>query len=78
MMRNKILRVLIPAALLAGGMLLIYVVAINWGLETVSYAFLLGFPMISGAIIMWFRPKGSFQTLGKVLRGWSACCCSLF
>ena len=65
MMRNKILRVLIPAALLAGGMLLIYVVAINWGLETVSYAFLLGFPMISGAIIMWFRPKGSFQTLGK-------------
>lgn len=65
MIPNKFIRVLTPAFILAAGMLAIYAVAIKWGLETVSYAFLLGFPLLAGFIIMWFRPKESFQTLGK-------------
>lgn len=65
MMHNKYFKVLFPAFLLAAGMLAIYALAIKWGAETVSFAFLLGFPLLAGFIIMWFRPPGTFQTLGK-------------
>jgi hypothetical protein len=44
-------------------MLGVYAVALMFDVETVSFTFLLGFPIIAGWVILHFRPKGSFQTL---------------
>ncbi|MEW7008625.1 hypothetical protein [Lentilitoribacter sp. EG35] len=63
----KIIRIAAPAILLVAGLLGLYVIALMIDVELVSFAFLFGFPILCGLIIMHFRPKGSFKSFGKAL-----------
>lgn len=66
MIRNA-LRIFAPAATLIVGLIGIYSIALFFEFETVSFAFLLGFPFVAGIVIMRFRPKGSFRTFGGAI-----------
>ena len=57
-MTLRVLHTLVPAILLAAGLILTYLVALALGAETVSVTFLLGFPIFAGAAILFLRPKG--------------------
>ena len=64
-MLTKILKIFAPALALIAGLTALYPVALMMGVETVSFRFLIGFPLVAGIVIMHFRPKGSLIGLGK-------------
>jgi hypothetical protein len=68
-MMSKFIRVFIPAFVLIVGMLVVYAIAIALKVETVSAAFLLGFPAIAGFLILRFKPKGTLKGVVKNV-GW--------
>jgi hypothetical protein len=59
---KKLFDIFLPAITLSGGLLAIYAVAMFFGANTVSYSFLIGFPMLAGWVIMYFRPSGSYPS----------------
>lgn len=68
-MIEKFVRVLVPALALIIGMLAVYAIAIALQVETVSMAFLFGFPAVSGLVIMHFKPKDTFKSFTNSV-GW--------
>lgn len=66
-MLSKIVYVLVPIFALAAGLLGFYVLVLAAGGETVSITFLVGFPFIAGITILFFRPKGTFESFGGAL-----------
>ncbi|MFY0679806.1 MAG: polyketide cyclase/dehydrase [Thalassovita sp.] len=61
---QKYLQIFLPAICLIAGLVGFYVGALALGVDTVSLIFLLGCPLISGFVILYFRPKNSFRTFG--------------
>lgn len=57
---KRFLYVLLPALVLCLGLLGFYALMLIFGANTVSFTFLIGFPMIGGAVVLYFRPKDSF------------------
>lgn len=66
-MLSKIFNVFIPVIALSAGLLGLYVLLLAMEVETVSLMFLVGFPFVAGVVIMYFRPKGTFQKIGGAL-----------
>ncbi len=66
-MKPSSLRIGMTALLLAAAFLGFYLVIVELGLPVVSLAVMFGFPMLAGAIIMRFRPKGSFTSFGMAV-----------
>lgn len=65
---KRALYVLLPAVILCCAFLGLYALALTGGADTVSFAFLIGFPMIAGAVIYYFKPKNQLNTLwGSIL-----------
>ncbi len=63
----RIFRTLVPALTLIAGLFSLYLLAIAHNVQTVSFVFLLGYPFIAGGVIVAFRPKNTFQSLGRVV-----------
>ncbi|MCX7568171.1 polyketide cyclase/dehydrase [Sulfitobacter sp. F26169L] len=63
----KTIRVLAPALALAAGMLGLFAVMLALGVNTVSFGFLIGLPVIAGCVILHFRPAGTFRSFGGAL-----------
>lgn len=62
-------RSIAPSLGLILGAILSYVLALILEIEMVSWAFLIGYPLILGLVIMRFRPKGTFGRFWKAV-GW--------
>ncbi|MBT2130488.1 SRPBCC family protein [Aliiroseovarius lamellibrachiae] len=63
-MLAKLSRILAPIIFLSMALIALYVGALALSVDTVSIVFLLGFPFIAGAVIVHFRPKGTFRSFG--------------
>lgn len=60
---SRFIRIFAPAILLIVGLLCTYLVLLALGVNAVSYTFLIGFPCLASAVILYFRPQGTCRTL---------------
>ncbi|WP_284164023.1 SRPBCC family protein [Frigidibacter sp. SD6-1] len=60
-MIRRLSQIVWPTLALAGGLFISYLLARWLRIDTASLGFLLGFPFVAGAVIVFFRPKDRFQ-----------------
>lgn len=66
-MLSKTLKIFAPAVVLASGTLGVYALVMAFNLDVVNWAALLGYPVLVGIVLMYFRPKGTLKTFGAVV-----------
>ncbi|TDQ64269.1 polyketide cyclase/dehydrase/lipid transport protein [Maritalea mobilis] len=62
---QRLFHTLLPAIALISGLLALYIVGLAINIEMVSFTFLVGYPIVAGAVILHFRPTGKMWGFGK-------------
>lgn len=66
-MFQRLVTIFAPALILAGAILVLYAILLALGVNSVSTAFLIVFPLGSGAVIMKYRPEGRMRGFARSL-----------